>query len=92
MIYPFTYLSCTFQEECLKHLDNKPSYQPKIKRKNINPYGEIVLSDAVFEKVFESIQMQEQERLKNAKRLKKSQKVETEFETDEEIEIENNCS
>ena len=34
---PFT----TIQEECLKCLDNKPS-QPKIKRKNVNPYGEIV--------------------------------------------------
>ena len=42
-IYPFMYLFCTIQEECLKHLDNKPSYQPKIKRKNVNPYGEIVV-------------------------------------------------
>ena len=31
----------------------------------------------IFEKVFENIQMQEQQRLKNAKRPKKSQKVET---------------
>ena len=69
-------------------MDNKLSSQPKIKRKNVNPYGEIVTSDAVFEKVFENIQMQEQQRLKNAKRPKKSQKVETEFETDEETEEE----
>ena len=48
---PFT----TFQEECLKRLDNKPS-EPKIKRKNLNPYRKIVTSDAVFEKVFENIQ------------------------------------
>ena len=50
------YLFCTFQEECLNHLDNKPPNQPKIKRKNVNPYGEIVTSDAVFEKIFENIQ------------------------------------
>ena len=69
-------------------MDNKLSSQPKIKIKNVNPYREIVTSDAVFEKVFENIQMQEQQRLKNAKRPKKSQKVETEFETDEETEEE----
>ena len=69
---PFT----AFQEEYLKCLD-KPLSQPKIKGKSINPYGEIVTSDAVFEKVFENIQMQEQQRLKNPKRPKKSQKVET---------------
>ena len=34
---PFT----TFQEACLKGVDNKPSSQPKI-RKNVNPYGEII--------------------------------------------------
>ena len=70
---PFT----AFQEESLKRLDNKPLSQPKIKGKRINPYGEIVTSDAVSEKVFENIQMQEQQRLKKAKRPKKSQKVET---------------
>ena len=69
-------------------MDNKPLSQPQIQRKNVDPYGEIVTSDAVFEKVFENIQMQEQQSLKNAKRSKKSQKVETEFETDEEIEEE----
>ena len=37
----------------------------------------LLTQDAVFEKVFENIQMQEQQRLKNAKRPKKSQKVET---------------
>ena len=68
-----------------KCLDNKPSSQRKIKRKNVNPYGEIVTSDAVFEKVFENIQMQEQQRLKNTTRPKNSQKVETEFETDGKI-------
>ena len=68
-----------------KCLDNKPSSQRKIKRKNVNPYREIVTSDAVFEKVFENIQMQEQQRLKNTTRPKNSQKVETEFETDGEI-------
>ena len=52
--YPFIYLCCAFQEECLKRLDNKPSCQPKIKRKNGNPHGEIVTSDAVYEKVFEN--------------------------------------
>ena len=41
---------------------------------------------AVFEKVFENIQVQGQQRLKNAKRSKNSQKVETEFETDGHIE------
>ena len=40
--------------------------------------------DAVFEKVFENIQMQEKQRLKNVKRPKKLQKVEAEFETDRE--------
>ena len=67
-----------------KCLDNKPSSQHKIKRKNVSPYREIVTSDAVFEKVFENIQMQEQQRLKNTTRPKNSQKVETEFETDGE--------
>ena len=42
----------------------------------------LLTQDAVFEKVFENIQMQEQQRLKNAKRPKKSQKVEIELETD----------
>ena len=65
-------------------MDNKPSSQPKIKRKNVNPYGEIVTLDAAFEKMFENIQMQEKQRLKNVKRSKKLQKVEAEFETDEE--------
>ena len=69
-------------------MDNKSSSKPKIKRKNVNTYGEIVTSDAVFEKVFENIQMQEQQRLKNAKKSKKSQKVEAEFETGGEIEEE----
>ena len=40
VIYSYI-LFTTIQEECLKCLDNKPS-QPKIKRKNVNPYGEIV--------------------------------------------------
>ena len=40
--------------------------------------------DAVFEKVFENIQIQEKQRLKNVKRPKKLQKVEAEFETDRE--------
>ena len=69
-------------------MDNKSLSKPKIKRKNVNTYGEIVTSDAVFEKVFENIQMQEQQRLKNAKKSKKSQKVEAEFETGGEIEEE----
>ena len=84
LLYTFT----TFQEKCLNYLDNEPSSQPKIKRKNVNPYGEIITSDAVFEKVFENIQMQEQQRLKNAKRPNKWQKVETQFETDGETEEE----
>ena len=48
-----------FQEECLRRLDNRPADEPKIKRPNVNPCGEIVTSDVVFEQVFNDIQMEE---------------------------------
>ena len=75
-----------FQEECLKWLDNRPAGQPKIKRWNVNPYGEIVTSDADFEKVFNDIQMEEEEKSKKATRkVARQHKLELDSETKEEI-------
>ena len=75
-----------FQEECLKRLDNRPADQPKIKRRNVNPYGEIVTSDAVFEKVFNDIQMKEEGKSRKATRkIARQHKLELDSETEEEI-------
>ena len=75
-----------FQEECLKRLDNQPADQPKIKRRNVNPYSEIVTSDAVFEKVFNDIQMKEEGKSRKATRKIACQhKLELDSETEEEI-------
>lgn len=75
-----------FQEECLRRLDNRPADQPKIKRWNVNPYGEIVTSDAVFEKVFNDIQMEEEKKSKNyTRKIARRKKLELDSETEEEI-------
>ena len=73
-----------FQEECLRRLDNRPADQPKIKRRNVNPYGEIVTSDAVFEKVFNDIQMEEEKKSKkNTRKIARRKKLELDSETEE---------
>ena len=75
-----------FQEECLKRLDNRPADPPKIKWQNLNPYGEIVASDVIFEKVFSNIQMEEEEKSrKAARKIACQHKLELDSETEEEI-------
>ena len=75
-----------FKEECLKRLDNRPADQPKIKRRNVNPCGEIMTSDTVFEKVFNDIQMEEEKKSKKATRkIACQQNLDLDSETEEEI-------
>ena len=46
-------------EQCLKCLDNKPYDQPKIKRRTINRYGEIIADDSYFKEVYDEIEQEE---------------------------------
>ena len=54
----------SFQQQCLKRLDNK-NYEQKIKRRSINSYFEIITSDECFQKVFHEIDEGEEEAAKN---------------------------
>ena len=54
----------SFQQQCLKRLDNK-NYEQKIKRRSINFYFEIITSDECLQKVFHEIDEGEEEAAKN---------------------------
>ena len=43
----------------LKRLDNKPYDQPKIKRRTVNRYGEIITDDSYFKEVYDEIEQEE---------------------------------
>jgi len=74
----------TFENLCLKYLDSNISSSstaaPKLKRRKVNPYGEIVTSDEHFQKAQEASNLK-----KTAKRTKKNPAVlEAELFHDEE--------
>ena len=84
----------SFKEECLKRLDNKNYEQPKVKRRQINSYGDIVTSDAYFEKVFNELEEEKEEKEKKLQKRGKPKKAKaktavqadpTSSETEEEI-------
>ena len=65
-------------------MDNKTSTGPKIKRRNVNPYGDIVTSDETFQTVYDAIEEEE----KNAKRKKSISRKDipqVEMESEEEV-------
>ena len=53
----------------MKCLDNQPPDPPKVKRRAVSPYSEIITSDIFFEKVVtENEEKDEKERIKFAKK------------------------
>ena len=65
-------------------MDNETSSGPKIKRRNVNPYGDIVRSDETFQTVYDAIEEEE----KNAKRKKSISRKDipqVEMESEEEV-------
>ena len=67
--------SLSFKEECLKRLDNKAFEQPKVKRRQVNPYDDIVTSDAYFEKVFNELEEESEKEKEKLERKRKKAKA-----------------
>ena len=62
-----------FQEECPKQLDNqpgKPGNQVKIKRKGVNPCGDIVTSNKTFENILKKFDEKKQTEAKCRSRIR----------------------
>ena len=68
-------------------MDNKTSSGPKIKRRNVNPYGDIVKSDETFQIVYDAIEEEEKYSKREKSRSSSFRKNIPEIETESEEEV-----